>query len=298
MHQMANWDDYRLILALSRSGTIRGAATLLGVTHSTVSRRLSVINQQHGGIVFERVTGGYQTTELGRRMVDAAQRMEEIDLSADRQQRAIETELSGPVTLSLPDALAEHLLLDPIGEFCQRHPKIDLTIYSSYQFADLDRSEADIVVRGVDAPPDHYVGRRLFPYMLCHYCRADYLVKTLPEDRRWISGSYNGGRPDWISASSFPDAPIILALDDIDLRHKAALSGLGMIRTACYIADPNPAFARLPDAKPEAAQDFWVLTHPDLKDTPRIKALMRYIIGVMTDHKDLLQGRSTGSTAG
>lgn len=289
---MTDWDDYRLILALSRSGTIRAAAALLGVTHSTVSRRLSVINQRHGGRIFERVKGGYQTTELGKRMVDAARRMEEIDLSADRQQRAIETELSGPVTLSLPDALAEHLLLGPIGEFCQRHPEIDLTIYSSYQFADLDRSEADIVVRGVDAPPDHYVGRRLFPYMLCHYCRADYLAETASEDLRWIVASYKGGGPEWIKASSFPDVPILLALDDIDLRHKAALSGLGMIRTACYIADPNPAFTRLPGAEPEPAQDFWVLTHPDLRDTPRIKALMRFIMAVMTDQKDLLQGRS------
>ncbi|MEM6828582.1 MAG: LysR family transcriptional regulator, partial [Pseudomonadota bacterium] len=40
---MSDWDDYRLILALARTGTLRAAANDLEMTHTTVSRRLAVI---------------------------------------------------------------------------------------------------------------------------------------------------------------------------------------------------------------------------------------------------------------
>ncbi|MEP5486198.1 MAG: LysR family transcriptional regulator, partial [Parasphingorhabdus sp.] len=59
---MDNWDDYRFILALDRAGTVRGAALQLGVTHSTVSRRLAVINRRYARPVMERIAGGYQKT--------------------------------------------------------------------------------------------------------------------------------------------------------------------------------------------------------------------------------------------
>ena len=39
MHSM-NWDDLRLLLAVHRSGSLSGAARILGVNQSTISRRL------------------------------------------------------------------------------------------------------------------------------------------------------------------------------------------------------------------------------------------------------------------
>ncbi len=290
---MENWDDYRFILALDRSGTVRAAALLLGVTHSTVSRRLAVINERYGKPVFERSAGGYRKTELGSELVEAAQQMEGISFSADRRRKASETELSGPITLSIPDVLGQYLLLDYLADFCQQYPDIRLSLLSSYSFADLDRSEADVVIRGVAKPPDHLVGRRLFPYALSYYCRRDYLEKTEPADRRWIAAVTPSGIPRWIADSPFPDAPVGMMSDDITLRHKAALNGHGMVRGACYMNDPEHDLIRLPKSPaPFPVADFWVLTHPDLKNTPRIKLLMRFLAAALLENQDLIEGRS------
>ncbi|WP_255229682.1 LysR family transcriptional regulator [Pseudoalteromonas sp. HM-SA03] len=43
---MENWDDFQLLLALKRANTLRGAAKVLGVNHTTVSRRLHALNQR------------------------------------------------------------------------------------------------------------------------------------------------------------------------------------------------------------------------------------------------------------
>ena len=284
---MDNWDDYRLILALDRCGTLRSAATLLGVNHSTISRRLAVINARHSELVFEQVAGRYQTTPFGQQLVRAAQQMEEIDFAANRQEKAKGDALSGPITLSLPGVLASYILLEPLTTFCTKYPDIQLTIQSSYQFADLDKSEADVAVRGFDNPPEHFVGRRLFAYGLSYYCHKDYLQSVAPEERRWIT---NVLPPTWIANSPFPDAPVSIQIDDIELRHRAAIMRCGMSFGACYMADQEPELVRLPNAPVIRGQDFWVLTHPDLKDTPRIKLLMQFIASVLTKNRALIEG--------
>jgi len=163
---MMNWDDYRLILAMDRAGTIRGAAQQLGINHATVSRRLSHLQANSGPIIFERVTGGYQATAAGRLMVQAAEQIENITLATERQSRAKVSDLAGKIRLSLPTMMAQSLLLNELASFSRRHPFIDLLIDTSLRFADLNKSEADVVVRGGDQPGDHLVGRRLFPYAL------------------------------------------------------------------------------------------------------------------------------------
>lgn len=289
---MDDWDDYRFMLALDRAATVRGAAALLGVTHSTVSRRLAVINDRYAKPVMERVAGGYRKTEFGARLVDAAEQMEAINFAADRQRRAAETELAGPITLSIPDVLGQYLLLDDLADFCAEYPDITLSIQSSNAFADLDRAEADVVVRGTNKPPEHFVGRRLFPYALSFYCRADYLEITEPDKRKWIAGLPESQPSRWISESPFPNASIGLMSDNINFHYQAAIAGQGMIRNACYICDPDPRLIRLPKAPPPIPiADLWVLTHPDLKATPRIKLLMRFLTSALNGKRDLIEGQ-------
>ncbi len=287
---MDDWDDYRLILALHRSGSLRGAAKLLGVNHSTVSRRLAALQAGSAGILFEQLASGYRPTEAGAKMVSAAEDMEEIAQRAERQQRAAGSADKGPITLSLPEAIGQFLLLNEIAAFCKLYPDIDLTIISSYGFANLDRSEADIVIRGTGKPPEHLVGRRLFPYALSHYCRRGYLDETPPDARRWLGTAYSWSRDEWKAASPFSAAPTLYTMSDLTMRHKALLAGQGMARTACYMADPEPDLVRLPGAKTVQGQDLWVLTHPDLKDTPRIKTLMRYLCGAIIAKRALIEG--------
>ncbi|MEP5487853.1 MAG: LysR substrate-binding domain-containing protein, partial [Parasphingorhabdus sp.] len=230
--------------------------------------------------------------EFGNRLIKAAEQMEAINFSADRQHRAAETELSGPITLSIPDVLGQYLLLDDLTKFCATYPDIELSIQSSYQFADLDRSEADVVVRGTNKPPEHFVGRRLFPYALSFYCKSDYFEQTRPENYQWITGLPASQPGDWIADSPYPDVPIGLMSDDISFHYQAAVAGHGMIRTACYICDPDPRLIRVPNAMPPIpVADLWVLTHPDLRETPRIKLLMRFLVSALKSRKNLVEGR-------
>ncbi|MCF6275528.1 MAG: LysR family transcriptional regulator, partial [Robiginitomaculum sp.] len=248
-----------------------------------------------GQAIFERVAGGYNATHLGKQLIAAAEKMEDISFSVIRQDRAAEPEISGPITLSVPKPIAQFLLVDALAKFTALHPKIDLTIETSYQYVNLDRSEADVVVRGTNAPPEHLVGRRLFPYALCHYGVADYLENTAPADRKWLIFSPRAEAQKWIAKSPFPDADIAMHVDDLTYLHHCAVAGHGMIYGACYMGDPEPKLTRLPGTKPTPIADLWVLTHPDLRDTPKIKTLMKFLAETLNVKRDLIEGRWVGS---
>lgn len=287
---MKDWDNYRIILALHRAGTLRGAAALMGVNHATISRKLAVINKRYGNAVFERVAGGYRATSLGQEMISTAERIEDVTIDSERSLRARAADISGPITLSIPPTIGQFLLLDTLDKFIKRYPRIALTITVSNRRVNLDRSEADVAIRGDNQPPEHLVGRCLFSYALSYYANRDYLQNTQNKDLRWIAKPEDTQHSEWIAQSPYPNAPIGVRIDDIVTRHMAAVAGQGLTRGACYMAEQEPAMMRLPGAKVTPAQQLWILTHPDLRDTPRIKTLMQFLAAEMLSKKALVEG--------
>ena len=85
---MRDWDDHRLILALHRNGTLRATGEALGVTHTTIARRLAVLNDKEPMPLFIRQDGAYRVTDYGRERAALAERIEALDHSATRIQRS------------------------------------------------------------------------------------------------------------------------------------------------------------------------------------------------------------------
>ena len=56
------WDDVRLLLAISESGSLSGAARRLAIGQPTVSRRLAELESALGYGLFRRTAGGAALT--------------------------------------------------------------------------------------------------------------------------------------------------------------------------------------------------------------------------------------------
>ncbi|MHA1546139.1 MAG: LysR family transcriptional regulator, partial [Alphaproteobacteria bacterium] len=220
-----DWDNFKFVLALQRSGSIRRAARALGVNHATMSRRLAGVNAQLGAPAFQRVGGVYRPTSQGETLVAAALAMERAVYASEREAMGLERAMRGRLSLSLPDAVAQHLLIEELGAFSTAHPGVQLVVHTTNNFADLDHREADVVVRISNDPPDHLVGRRLFKYARCHYCAPNYLAAKDPQHQRWLGWPDDPEFPDWVKHSPRPKTPIGLRIDDVLVRHAAALDG-------------------------------------------------------------------------
>lgn len=287
---MQTWDHYRLVLAIARQGGLRAAAQTLGLTHTTVSRRLAALEKTLGASVFDPSPTGYHPTALGQHLIHAAQEIEAIHRHTERQARAHPDAMQGPIKVSIPNAIVRALALEALSDFARAHREIELTIASSYALADLDRSEADVVIRVANTPDPHLVGRHLYNIHTAFYCARDYLDVTPLEDRCWITRTPDPQISRWIAASPYPEAPMGFSLDDLEVRHEAAARGMGMIMGACYLADRDPRLMRLPGSTPQPFADVWVLTHPDLRHLPRIKALTHALYHALKAHQNLAEG--------
>jgi len=71
-----NWSDFRIVLALEKGGSVTGAARLLGVDASTVSRRLIAAEEAFGAVPIARGGGAFRFTPEGMAVLKAAEAME------------------------------------------------------------------------------------------------------------------------------------------------------------------------------------------------------------------------------
>lgn len=293
---MKDWDDLRFFLAVARKGSIRGAASDLGVNHSTVSRRIDAFEKKLDVRVFERLPSGYFLTQAGEEMLRSAERVQTEVTAAERRVAGRDARLSGLLRVTLPDSLAQSLLMPDLVAFCDAHPDIDLELIASSAMADLARRDADVAIRLSNDPPGYLVGRRLLKYATAIYASTAYLARHDPianaDELRWIGWSDTVSDPQWVRESPFPRAPARNRIASTMVQLAAAKSGMGLAMLPCYLGDTEPTLRRTLPHRPVPDRDVWLLTHEDLRHTARVRRFLDFIADAILAKRDLMEGRS------
>ncbi|MFY8273298.1 LysR family transcriptional regulator [Pseudoalteromonas sp. SSDWG2] len=289
---MEDWDAYRLILAIHRGKTLRNAAKLMTVNHSTIARRLAQLNHSYGYPVIESTPVGYTLTKAGVELLQTAQQLETLIVAQQSAQRAQLIDHSGNITVSIPPAIAQYLLLDEFSAFTVRYPNISLSLQCSYNIVDIDNYEADIVIRVANKPSEHLVGHCAGAVYVNYYANQHYFENTSPDNYTWIVRSADVKEQTWIKHSPYPCAPAGIVIDDLHVRHDAANRGLGLLYGACYIAGQMDNLIEVGNQEAHEFAPIWVLTHPTLIEVPRIKLLMTELYTAITRHRDTLMGKT------
>ena len=73
---MFQWDDIRIFLAIVRKSSLPEAAKELGISHSTVFRRLNSFEKSIGVRLFDRASTGFILTAAGESILEMARDME------------------------------------------------------------------------------------------------------------------------------------------------------------------------------------------------------------------------------
>lgn len=292
-----DWDDVRHFLALSRAGSVRAAGASLKVSHSTVARRVEALEERLAARLFDRTRDGYTLTEAGRRMLDAAERIEREMSDLERGLVGVDERLEGPVALTCSDHFIAGLLLPDLAEFCRTYPGIELCLTVDPRPYDLSRREADIALRVLALgaqPPEHLVGGKLTPVVLASYVARAHADPADPAQgsppARWLSFDQRKVHEGLIAESSFPEVPPWGSFSTPELQVMAAREGLGAVMLPTYVGDREPALQRLARPDLRHVADLWMLSHPDLRDNARLRALRERVRRTLTRHRPLFQG--------
>src|SRR6478752_1991519 len=120
------WDDFRLVRAVAMARGLPGAATALGVNHSTVFRRLGQIEDVLGRKLFERHRTGYALTATGEDMVALAERFDDEINSFTRKIDGSEIVPEGELRVTTNDSLLVNVLTPILAAFQRAYPKVQL----------------------------------------------------------------------------------------------------------------------------------------------------------------------------
>lgn len=290
-----NWDDLRVFLAVARASSLSAAAAALGVNQSTVSRRLAAMEADLDTRLIERRADGPLLTASGTELFATATNIEAEVARADRWLAGRNSLLTGRLRITCSDNFLEAFLAPRVAAFAEMHPDIDLDIVTSYQHLSLARREADIAIRTTTTPPETLVGRRLFRFALAVYgARTRYAGAGPPPDPAslsWIGWESEGFNRIMIH-DHFPAATVRHRTDSLVAQRALARAGLGVAVIGCFAADPDPDLVRVcPGPITENEMDLWILTHPDIRRTARVRAFMRFAADAFLTERELFEGR-------
>lgn len=102
------WDDLRVFLAIYRGRSVRSAARIMEVSHSTISRRLQAMEDQMERKLFLRHQNGFILTETGEAMVERAERVETEILSMQREVFGKDSTLAGVIRITAIPQIVQH----------------------------------------------------------------------------------------------------------------------------------------------------------------------------------------------
>ena len=289
------WSDLQVVMAVGRAGTLSGAARLLGQNHSTVFRRVNAIESRSGVRFFERLSDGYRLTEAGDAALRCAERIEGEVHALSREILGQDTRLQGKVCVTAPEGLASGLGPRLMAEFRRMHPEVTVVLQGAHSALDLNRREADVAIRATRKPPDASLGRRVCSFRFCSYGAPDYLrrfeqVPLAEHDWCIIEGFVHWLVPHVWKKLAHGEARAVFASPMTAATMEAARAGMGLTVLPCYMGDTDPVLVRATAPFEWLTLDLWLLTHPDLRHTARVKALMSFLYDALSAEQDLFAG--------
>jgi DNA-binding transcriptional LysR family regulator len=288
------WDDVQVFLEVAQQGSLAGAARELSLNHSTVYRRLRALEADLGVTLFDRDSGRYTLTEAGSAVLPEAEAAAEALLAFRRGVEGQDRALEGLVRLTAPESLLP-LLAPHLAPFRERYPNISVQMAFSDRFLDLERREADVALRPTARPEAGAVGRRVSAIAWTVYAPAgvpESEVRRLP----WATYSddlqHLAAVRWWEAHHGGADTPVLVTVNSVPaMRAVICEAGCrGML--PCFAGDADVNVVRARAVIPEAASALWLLAHPDLRHTARIRALVDYLWAAMRQDVDLLEGRT------
>lgn len=291
------WDDYRLLLELRRRGSFLAAGAQLGVSASTVLRRVKQLEAEVGRPFVHATARGVW---LEPEALELAALAEQFELAlAARARDAGASPFAGVVRVSVPDGFAP-TIAEAALRFRRAHPETLVEILTEQRFVDLAAREADIGVRGARSSSPVLVEKALGTIATGLFASRTYLAQRLPSkslaDADFSAHDFlvheSAESPQsasrWLverGARRFP-----LRTSSFEARVHAARGGMGLVVVALGDAREQRGLVRVRLETPAPSLSFFLVMHQELRRAPRVRGLADEIERVAAEHPALQRG--------
>jgi DNA-binding transcriptional LysR family regulator len=295
---MFDWNDLRYFLAVARHGSTIAAAKALHLSQSTVHRRLAEFEKGVGRHIVIRHATGYRLTEFGNELLPLVKQVEEAVASLERHLVAANDAPSGSVRVTCSESIGYRLTQSPLlDDFHKRYPSLRVELIMSDHFLDIAKGEADVAIRAGVPNEESLVGRKIADVPWALYCSRNYLerhgrVERTEDIDRHAVIEFDGDIRDHHAAqwlrSVAPHATVVARSNTVPGLMMTVKSGAGLAPLPMPLADRDGDLVRVLGPVPGLYSQIYLLTHPDLRHTPRIRAFFDFVIAELDQVRPIL----------
>ena len=175
MQQSLDLNEALIFATVVEAGSMTAAAEKLGIQKSTISRKLSSMEERIGVRLLHRSTRKMILTDIGeghyqrcRCIVEAFEEAEDI------LQSHLE-EPSGKLNIVAPIEVGQLVLAQFVGEFVQRWPKVSINVELSNRKIDFHEDNIDLAFQVIPPNDQNLVCRRVWTSEMVLVGSPDYL---------------------------------------------------------------------------------------------------------------------------
>lgn len=281
-----NWDHLRFFLALADAGSLSQAARDLGVSHTTVLRRVKSIERELETHLFDHTGQGHKLTPAGHSLYVEVQKMQLAVNDIARKISGVDQTIEGPVTITTTDTLGYCILPPVITRLYECYPQLSVTLASSNQMSDISNREADIALRTCAEPPPNLVGRKIGSIKFCACASRSYIdahqLTKFPEDtsthqfivldKKFREAPFY----QWIVSRLHEQSGLLTANGMLTV-YSLCIAGAGIAVLPDYLVKHNDSLVELIADTEFSTNDVWLLSHVDLRDTARIRLVKNFL---------------------
>lgn len=273
---MIDWDGWRTVLLLARTGTLAGAAAVLGVDATTAARRYRRMEAALGLRLFERQGARLLPTAACRDLLPRLEAAERALLAAEAE---FDQGAAGPVRVLRVTAVSyitDHLLAPGLPALLAgRRIRVDLL--GDNRNLSMTRREADLAVRLGRPDVAHGAVRQLGTVAYAVHARRGLDAGRLP----WAALSDEQAHlPEsrW-TARAAGERGVEHRANRFEALARMAAAGLVRVLLPELLARHFPELERA--GEPAAVQrEAWLVGHPEDADTPHVQAGVAWLAGL------------------
>jgi DNA-binding transcriptional LysR family regulator len=150
---------------------------------STVSRRITELENQLGLRLLERSTRSLRLTPAGSSLLQHAQRTAELSDAVNGIASSHAARISGLLRLSAPPSISDSLIAPIVCAFQREHPDVRVQVWITERFVDQIDEGIDLVFRVGPMKDSTLVARRILSYRHQLVASPAYLAKHKPPAR-------------------------------------------------------------------------------------------------------------------
>lgn len=245
---MKDLTNLALFAHVIEHGSFSAAARAMGMPKSTLSRRISELEQQQGVRLLNRTTRKLSLTDVGHAFLVHCQTLVAAAEAADQVTQFVQEKPRGKVRLSSPHILSQSLLMKILPQFMALYPDVVLDLVVTNSPVNLINDQIDVALRvRPSIEESSLIARPLAPSPLALFAAPDFIQAHGEPDHpmdlvEWpsLSMHYTHGRYQYDFTScdgehfSMSYQPRLIT-DDLWVLREAASQGQGMAAIPVYL---------------------------------------------------------------